>query len=72
MKEHIFYPMVNRTIRSLIPFADEKDQKLILYLLQVYPDCLLEKKDKTQLILLVLNELDRQYMRWDKGEKNAI
>lgn len=72
MKEHIFYPMVNRTIRSLISFADGKDQKLILYLLQVYPDYLLEKKDKTQLILLLLNELDRQYMRWDKGGKDAI
>ena len=71
MQEHIFYPMVNRTIRSLISYADAEDQKRLLYLLLVYPNYELTQKDKTQLVMLVLNELDRQYIRWNKGGTNG-
>ena len=74
MKEHNFYPMVNKTIRSLMLLAKEQTEKNYIFLiLSKYPhDRIRELNDNIHpLYLALLTELDRQYARWDKGEKNG-
>lgn len=75
MAEHIFYPIVTQTVRSLISVAEEQiDRNLILYLLNTYPhqdetridSWIVDGCNKTILFAL-LNELNRQYTRWNKG-----
>lgn len=75
MTGHIFYPIVNQTVRSLISVAEEQiDRNFILYLLNTYPNqdenriesWIADGCNKTILFAL-LNELDRQYARWNKG-----
>lgn len=68
-KKHEFYPMFNRTIKNLVTLTtDETIQIKILDFIICYPnepfyeDCL-----DYPVILMIKNELDRQYARWNKG-----
>lgn len=64
-----FYPMITQTVKTLIQVSTQEDKTCILELLKNYP--YVEIKYKTPVTIAVLNELDRQYARWDKGGNNG-
>lgn len=76
MSEHIFYPMVNQTVKNLVSVAENStDIQLILYLLVSFPEWDSEKVDNfiqtkngnSTICFALINELNRQYGRWNKG-----
>ena len=70
MKEHVFYPMVNKTIRTLLSIANTNECRLeILGILTTYPDYSI--KEDNALIQAVIEELNRQYSRWNKGNDDG-
>lgn len=67
-----FYPMITRTIKSLIRVINESDESWFLTVLQSYPDVNdIDKKYITPIISALIEELDRQYDRWNKGGCNG-
>lgn len=74
MKEHEFYPMVNRTIKSIIAVVDKQKYSFgILRMLATYnnPNYLFTREEETDPVYMSLfNELNRQYARWNKGASN--
>lgn len=69
-KTREFYPMITKTVKTIIELADKKDSAFILYILQNYPnfnnvqisDMRCQKNTRA-----LLDELNRQYARWNKG-----
>lgn len=74
-KTHEFYPMITSTVKSIIKLseADTDSVFMIMLVLCSYPnqeDFLTEeekKQNKPQLYYALVDELNRQYARWNKG-----
>lgn len=73
-KNHEFYPMITSTVKtifSLIKTADE--QTLLIHCLFHYP--MIDYPDKmireNRLLDALVQELNRQYTRWNKGGSNG-
>lgn len=75
MKEHIFYPMVNKTVKSLMKLADGNVDRNNIYLILLrYPNDFVRTingENTKPLYQALLLELDRQYARWNKGGQDA-
>ena len=71
MKEHMFYPMITQTVKTLIQISDREDETWILIVLKNYPYVEIKDEYKSPLIIALLDELDRQYARWEKGGNNG-
>ena len=69
-KKREFYPMITSTVKTLIQVSDEDDAVWILIALKNYPEDFPEDY-KSPIIIALLEELDRQYARWNKGESNG-
>lgn len=73
-KTREFYPMITKTVKTIIEIADKKDSTFILYILQHYPnfnsvqvsDIRCRKNTRA-----LLDELNRQFERWNKGGING-
>lgn len=71
MKQYIFYPMITSTLKTLLALAEIDDALTCLYILTTYPKYELDDDSAAKpLILAVINELDRQYARWNHGGSN--
>lgn len=65
-KAHEFYPMMTRTIKSLLKITALPDLQHTIEIIIEYPN---HKSDGSILDLAIIDELDRQYARWNKGGK---
>lgn len=71
-KKHVFYPMINKTVKNLLRLVKFEDSWEILYILVSYPTYELDGDAAANpLIDVLISELDRQYTRWNKGGENA-
>ena len=70
-KKREFYPMITQTVKTLIQVSDREDDTWILIVLKNYPDIEIKDEYKSPLIIALLDELDRQYERWNKGGANG-
>lgn len=71
-KTREFYPMITRTVKELITLNDSKNNFEFLVILQNYPDIQFINNDYiTPVCRMLINELDRQYERWNKGGNNG-
>lgn len=61
-----FYPMITRTIKSLLKIVALCDLQHTIELITDYPN---HKSDGSILDGAIIDELDRQYARWNKGGK---
>lgn len=67
--KHKFYPMITQTVKSLMAITlDNWNRTLIYYVLINYPDIELEEGKRSPVVNELIDELDRQYSRWNKGE----
>jgi hypothetical protein len=70
-KKREFYPMITKTVKTILSLATPQEKQQILFILRYYPlrNTMPEKEicsfDKAAQELL--KELDRQYERWEKG-----
>lgn len=72
-RKHEFYPMLNRTMKTLICLIQYGDEWKYLNLITQYPHYELDGDLAIDaLAQAIINELDRQYSRWNKGGDNAI
>lgn len=79
MKTHEFYPMITSTVKSIVKLseADTDSVFMIMLVLCSYPnqeDFLTEeekKRPRPPLYYALVDELDRQYARWNKGGNNG-
>lgn len=69
-KKREFYPMITQTVKTLIQVSNEDDAVWILIALKNYPEEFPEDY-KSPIIIALLDELNRQYARWNKGENNG-
>lgn len=66
-KNYEFYPMITRTVKTLIGIVGKNEEKNFLLILQNYPNIqVVDVNDATPLLLALVQELDRQYTRWNK------
>lgn len=66
-KNYEFYPMITRTVKTLIGIVSKNEEKNFLLILQNYPNIqVVDVNDATPLLLALVQELDRQYTRWNK------
>lgn len=74
-KTHEFYPMLTGTMKTIIKIAMEQfpnDSAEILNLLLSYPNISwIDANLAPQITKTAIDELDRQYARWNKGGNNG-
>lgn len=67
-KKREFYPMITQTVKTLISVIDKDEAEWFLTILKIYPDLTgAESALTSPTIAVLINELDRQYERWNKG-----
>lgn len=67
-KAHEFYPMITGTMKSVLQLVDPMDMWEVMYVIISYPHHEIDGDLASKPIIdVVLNELDRQYTRWNKG-----
>lgn len=78
MQERKFYPMITDTVRDLLDLCIKQEETATcLLILCFYPnveDLDLDDSYNPQMppiYRLLINELDRQYSRWNKGRNNG-
>lgn len=65
-----FYPMITSTVKTLIRIVDPDDDGLFLTILKAYPDIKgIKREFITPTLDALIDELDRQYARWQRGNK---
>lgn len=74
-KSHEFYPMITSSVKTIFALAiDNKSDKSILiqcllcYPLIAFPECIIKEN---KLLDALIQELNRQYARWNKGGQDA-
>lgn len=69
-RTHEFYPMITGTMKTILRLIPENDPCLIdiIDTLIEYPE---HDKSDNPMVVAVINELDRQYSRWNKGSNNG-
>lgn len=68
-----FYPMVSRTLKSLLKIPPKESLAEYIKVIVEYPDYTFENIDGTDGIMAaIIDELKRQYDRWNKGVGNEI
>lgn len=71
-KNYEFYPMITRTVKTLIGIVSKNEEKNFLLILQNYPNIqVVDVNNATPLLLALVQELDRQYTRWNKEGDNG-
>lgn len=67
-KTHEFYPMITATLRKVFSLTNEEDLKDLLSILLTYPNYSIPNEiSLNPLVGILVDELDRQYTRWNKG-----
>ena len=73
--KHTFYPMVTQTMKTLLNiFEPDSVYELleVINIITTYPNYVLDGDMAAKpIIIAIIEELDRQYERWEKGGKNG-
>lgn len=64
MKTHEFYPMITGTMKTILTVTPEQNLSGIIDILTTYPNYV---NNGNPFSKMVIDELDRQYARWNKG-----
>lgn len=72
-KTHEFYPMITATLRKVLSLTNDEDLKDLLSIVLTYPNYSIPSEiSLNPLVGILIDELDRQYSRWNKGGNNEI
>lgn len=68
MQEITFYPMLTTTMKSLLTLVEPMDMYDYVKIISTYPNHIIPSEIwKKPLTRLIIQELERQYTRWNKG-----
>lgn len=68
MKERKFYPMITNTMNNILRLVDPLDMWEVVSVICTYPNYELSGDLAAKPIIdVIINELDRQFARWNKG-----
>lgn len=68
MQERKFYPMITNTLKNILQLVDPVDMWEIVGIICSYPKYELNGNLASKPIIdVIIDELDRQYARWNKG-----
>lgn len=71
-KTHEFYPMITATLRKVFCLTNDEDLKDLLSIVLTYPNYSIPSEiSLNPLVGILVDELDRQYARWNKGGING-
>lgn len=71
-KKREFYPIITRTVKTLMAVTlNNWERTLTYYIFLNYPDIELEEGKRSPVINELIDELDRQYARWNKGGQDG-
>lgn len=68
-RKYEFYPMITRSLKSIINLTPMENWSDLLLILISYPNHPRNKLNEFE--RAVFDELDRQYARWNKGGENG-
>lgn len=72
MQERQFYPMITNTLSHLLRLVDPVDMADIVEIICAFPNHQLDGDTAAKpIVYAVLDELNRQYGRWNKGGNNG-
>lgn len=72
MQERKFYPMITNTMNNLLRLVEPYDMWGIVDIICSYPNYELDGDLAAKPIVdAIIDELNRQYARWNKGGANA-
>lgn len=72
-KKRTFYPMITATLRKVLSLTNDEDLKDLLSIVLTYPNYSIPSEiSLNPLVGILIDELDRQYDRWNKGGNNEI
>lgn len=72
MQERKFYPMITKTMNNLLRLVDPYDMWEIVDVICSYPNYELDGDLAAKPIVdAIIDELNRQYARWNKGGNNG-
>lgn len=72
MQERTFYPMITKTMNHLLRLVDQQDMRGIVDIICSYPKYELDGDLAAKPIVdAIIDELTRQYTRWNKGGYNG-
>lgn len=67
-KSHAFYPMITGSVKTILLITPSNELDKLVDILIEYPN---HKKNEGALVDALIQELDRQYARWNKGGING-
>ena len=73
-KQYEFYPMITNTVKTILSLVKNSDETtminhcLLHYPMIAYPDKMVREN---RLLAALIQELNRQYARWNKGGSNG-
>lgn len=68
MQERKFYPMITNTLKNILQLVDPVDMWEVVGIICSYPKHKLNGDLASKPIIdVIIDELDRQYARWNKG-----
>ena len=72
MQERQFYPMITNTMNNLLQLVESVDMADIVEIICAFPNHKLDGDIAAKpIVCAILNELNRQYGRWNKGGNNG-
>lgn len=70
-KTHEFYPMITSTLKTILPLIEFGDEWKYIEIITKYPNYELDgDMAASPMAHAIIAELDRQYVRWNKGGNN--
>lgn len=70
-KKYEFYPMMTKTLKNIVCMSQFKDYGEIMGILLSYPDYGKITESSPMFARAILDELDRQYARWQNFNKKG-
>lgn len=68
-RTHAFYPMITGSIKTILALTPDKDLRDFFNIITNFPK--IEKTEHSALFNALIEELSRQYERWNKGGNNG-
>lgn len=68
-RTHSFYPMITGSIKTILALTPDAELRNFLNIITTYPN--FETNEDSALVNALIEELSRQYNRWNKGGDNG-
>lgn len=70
---HEFYPMITSSVKTIFSLTSPSDESVLVHCLLRYPFISYSEEmlERNKMLSALIQELNRQYARWNKGGANG-